>query len=147
MFLDQELDILFLKISIQEDRHMIGEVLIEYQWWTKLITIILDLLIVVVDLILFHQMVEEIVIQDLVFNHHNQIEIKEVLEIIMVPLQHQILLFLEVVVILVVEEEVHLVEEEVHLVEEEAQVEVEVLYQEEVAVDLQEEKTTNISLV
>ena len=80
-------------------------------------------------------MEEEIVIQDLVFNNHNQIEIKEVLEIIMVPLQHQILLFLEVVVILV--------EEEVHLVEEEAQVEVEVLYQEEVAADLQEEKATN----
>jgi hypothetical protein len=40
-----------------------------------------------------------------------------------------------------------LVEEEVHLVEEKAQVEVEVLYQEEVAVDLQEEETTNISLV
>jgi hypothetical protein len=32
-------------------------------------------------------------------------------------------------------------------VEEVAQVEVEVLYQEEVAVDLQEEETTNISLV
>ena len=95
--------------------------------------------LIIVDFIVFHQMGEEIVIQDLLFNHHSRIEIKEVLATIMVPLQHQILLFLEVVVILVVEE--------VHLVEEEAQVEVEVLYQEEVAVDLQEEKTTNNSLV
>jgi hypothetical protein len=36
-------------------------------------------------------------------------------------------------------------EEVVHLVEEEAQVEVEVLYQEEVVVDLQEEEATNNS--